>query len=323
VAVERQDFDAPDRTTVDEARRLASEADIVVAIVAHRYGWVPTKDDGGDDRRSLAWIEVEAAVQSGKTVLAFVIDDAQPWPFLKERDIASRDVDVPAHASVAHPTELERFTEYLKKNHRCERFGDPSDLAGKVTAAVKQEITRLKRAEKEAHEQAAKQAALAPAAVRASVPVAATARVFISYRREDSINMAGRIRDRLARDLGEENVFFDLDSIAFGSDFRVAISSTLAEVDAVLVIIGRQWLGSFASHTGQDFVRTEVELALKGHAPVIPVLIDDTVMPDEAQLPASIIELAYRNAAPVRHDPDFHPDMDRLVRSLTARAPRR
>ena len=39
-------------------------------------------------------------------------------------------------------------------------------------------------------------------------------------------------------------------------------------------------------------------------------------MPDAEQLPASIRELAYRNAIKVRPDPDFHRDMNRLISKL-------
>jgi TIR domain len=43
--------------------------------------------------------------------------------------------------------------------------------------------------------------------------------VFISYRREDSRGSAGRIYDRLARRLGRDAVFFDVDNIPPGMDF--------------------------------------------------------------------------------------------------------
>lgn len=41
----------------------------------------------------------------------------------------------------------------------------------------------------------------------------ATLRVIVSYRREDSISITGRIRDRLASQFGADNVYFDIDSI--------------------------------------------------------------------------------------------------------------
>ena len=38
-------------------------------------------------------------------------------------------------------------------------------------------------------------------------------RVFVSYRREDTSHLAGRLSDRLAERLGSDNVFMDVDSI--------------------------------------------------------------------------------------------------------------
>jgi hypothetical protein len=54
VAMER--FGPLPGTPVDECERLASESDLVVCIVAHRYGFVPEKGRGSITRR-----EVEAA----------------------------------------------------------------------------------------------------------------------------------------------------------------------------------------------------------------------------------------------------------------------
>ena len=56
--------------------------------------------------------------------------------------------------------------------------------------------------------------------------------------------------------------------------------------------------------------------ALQRGIPVIPVLVDGVEVPDEKDLPQSLANLAYRNAIMVRTDPDFHHDMDRLVRGI-------
>ena len=42
--------------------------------------------------------------------------------------------------------------------------------------------------------------------------------LFISYRREDSAPYAGRLYDRLSRDLAEHEVFIDIDTIDPGDD---------------------------------------------------------------------------------------------------------
>jgi hypothetical protein len=54
------------------------------------------------------------------------------------------------------------------------------------------------------------------------------------------------LRDRLAADLGADQVFFDVDSIDLGADFRDVIASTLAACDVVIVLIGPTWLSSGA-----------------------------------------------------------------------------
>jgi hypothetical protein len=48
-------------------------------------------------------------------------------------------------------------------------------------------------------------------------------RVFISYRREDAIGIAGWIRDRLAQEFAADDVVVDIDTIPLGVDFRTHI----------------------------------------------------------------------------------------------------
>ena len=44
-------------------------------------------------------------------------------------------------------------------------------------------------------------------------------KVFINYRRDDSIGMAGRLHDRLAQSFGRDKLFMDVDHIPAGVDF--------------------------------------------------------------------------------------------------------
>jgi hypothetical protein len=46
-------FSALPSQPTEECMRLAREADAVICIVAHRYGYVPPKDLGGDGERSI------------------------------------------------------------------------------------------------------------------------------------------------------------------------------------------------------------------------------------------------------------------------------
>lgn len=140
-------------------------------------------------------------------------------------------------------------------------------------------------------------------------------RLFVSYRRSDSPYAAGRLREALVAAVGDENVFFDVDSIEFGSDIGNRIRETLAEVDAVVVVVGRGLDTRRLFDTG-DFVRLELLEAFAQGKRVVPVLVDGAVMPESNQLPAELRELPLLNAAQLRPDPDFRHDVERLIASL-------
>jgi TIR domain len=146
--------------------------------------------------------------------------------------------------------------------------------------------------------------------------------IFLSYRRVDSMEVTGRIYDRLVEYLGAESVFRDLDSIPLGVPFPDLLRKTLSQTDAILVIIGPTWL-SITNEHGQhrleesnDFVRVEVETALQLEVPIIPVIVSSASLPEEHELPQSIRALTHRNSFVIRPDPDFHRDMDRLCTKL-------
>ncbi|MET0631311.1 MAG: TIR domain-containing protein [Xanthobacteraceae bacterium] len=146
-------------------------------------------------------------------------------------------------------------------------------------------------------------------------------RITISYRRADSDAIAGRIRDRLARHYGDRAVFMDIDNIPFGIDFREHIKGELASNDMLVAVVGPKWLGPgedgrlrIADET--DPVRIEIETALQRGIPVIPVLVQGAAMPGPGDLPDTMKSFAFHNAAPVDAGRDFHPHVDRLLRSM-------
>src|SRR5580658_1234314 len=56
------------------------EAEVVVVLVAHRYGWVPDHASNSD-RKSITWLECDHARHTnGKEVLAFLVDEDCAWP---------------------------------------------------------------------------------------------------------------------------------------------------------------------------------------------------------------------------------------------------
>ena len=53
-------------------------------------------------------------------------------------------------------------------------------------------------------------------------------RMFLSYPRTDSSHFPGRLKAKLSDEFGRSNVFFDVDNIIGGENFKVAISSSIA-----------------------------------------------------------------------------------------------
>jgi len=149
-------------------------------------------------------------------------------------------------------------------------------------------------------------------------------KIFISYRRDDSRDVTGRIYDRLIRDFGEGRIFRDIDSLPIGLDFRKHVDERLSNCDVCLVVIGDGWLkitdgkGQRRIDDPRDHVRIEIETALRRTIPVVPVLVGGASMPTVEELPEGLQDLAFRNGVSVRGDPDFHRDVDRLVSGLKA-----
>lgn len=152
-------------------------------------------------------------------------------------------------------------------------------------------------------------------------------KIFISYRRSDSKNETGRLYDNLKPMFGSENIFKDLDSIPAGVDFRKVITEAVSGCEMLLAVIGPTWLttknenGVRRIDDVDDFVRIEISEALKKGVPVIPVLLGNTKMPVEAELPTPLKDLAYRNAIPLRSDPDFHNDIKKLSQEIVRHIP--
>ena len=145
--------------------------------------------------------------------------------------------------------------------------------------------------------------------------------IAISYRREDSLPIAGRLYDRLEAEFGKHNVFMDFDSIQPGLDFREQIKQTIERANLLIAIIGPHWLGEQPDASRRiddpdDFVRLEIAYALKCGIPVIPVLVNNTPMPKREKLPPDIEGLVFRHALPLDSGLDFHQHTNRLISGI-------
>jgi hypothetical protein len=146
--------------------------------------------------------------------------------------------------------------------------------------------------------------------------------IFVSYRRSDSEYITGRICDRLQQHFGREAVFEDVHSMPLGVRVRDYIRETVARCKLLLAVIGDEWLDSMDESGNRrldapsDFVRLEIEAALDGDKPMIPIFVKRATMPKEQELPQSMRGLVGINGAMVRSDPDFDTDMQRIINGV-------
>jgi alkylated DNA nucleotide flippase Atl1 len=150
--------------------------------------------------------------------------------------------------------------------------------------------------------------------------------IFLSYRREDTRHVVGRIGDRLIDHFGDERVFVDVDTIEPGQDFAEAIAAAVGSCQVLLALIGERWVDS-TDRTGRrklddanDLVRLEVQAALDRNIRVIPVLVDGVALPTAEELPPGLAGLARRQAFELSYS-RFRDDARRLVGLLAAPAP--
>lgn len=144
--------------------------------------------------------------------------------------------------------------------------------------------------------------------------------VFISYRTSDEAFAANLIEGKLRERLGAGKVFFDNRSIGLGRDFQPDLWGALAKCDVLLAVIGRDWHGPLPDGTSRiadpgDFVRQEVELALRIGIRVVPVLVGDIPALRADSLPTELRALANRQYTRLRTR-GAEEDVARLVNEL-------
>jgi hypothetical protein len=145
--------------------------------------------------------------------------------------------------------------------------------------------------------------------------------IFINYRRGDEPGFTQALVGRLEQVFPAERLFIDVDHIPPGEDFVRVLEAQVAQCDVLLAVIGKGWLdaadggGHRRLDDPNDFVRVEIESALKLGKRVIPVLVNDAHMPRADQMPEALRPLATRNAVRLTHE-RFRADVQGLVGAL-------
>ncbi len=148
--------------------------------------------------------------------------------------------------------------------------------------------------------------------------------IFISYRRDDASGQALMLRKDLAARFGPDHVFMDVTDLRAGVNFVKVIRDHVSRCGILIALIGRQWLATLDDRTKssaldhtEDYVRLELETALQRNSRiwVLPVVLDDAVMPSSERLPRPLKRLSELSAATLRHtrwDDDVLALIDRI-----------
>jgi hypothetical protein len=134
---------------------------------------------------------------------------------------------------------------------------------------------------------------------------------FLCYRSEDT-SYARHLWKALSDEIGSERIFWDMNKIAGGENYEERIEIGLEASDAVVVLIGRDWLQTDGSpdsgiNDPADPVRMEIRVALEQEKPILPVLVGGVDMPARKLLPPDIAKLEKFHAMRLTED---HWDVD-------------
>jgi TIR domain len=146
--------------------------------------------------------------------------------------------------------------------------------------------------------------------------------IFVSYRRDDSRDIAGRLVDRLRLEYADEQLFLDIDAIPAGTNFETVLAERLKVCDVLLAVIGPQWVnakdasGKRRLDEPADYVRREIASALKRNdVRVIPLLVSNATMPRGEDLPDDLKPLTARQNYELRYE-RFNADANDLIAQL-------
>lgn len=157
------------------------------------------------------------------------------------------------------------------------------------------------------------------------------ARVFLSYRREDTGQVVARLAEDLEAALGAGQVFYDRERLQGGDVWRERLAAAIRGSDVVVALIGKGWVqarrdavsGMRRLDDPHDPVRLELETAL-GEARsrqlrIVPVLVAGAPRPDEhSLLPTSIQDITAIHTLPLRTatNDEWKADVARIAADL-------
>jgi hypothetical protein len=145
--------------------------------------------------------------------------------------------------------------------------------------------------------------------------------IFISYRRDDSLDAVDRLHTELTRNIPDLPVFRDAGGVGPSHVFPRAIQQAIQACDILLAIIGPNWATYGGGHgptrlrDPHDWVHHEIADALARERRVLPVLVEGARAPTSQQLPDDLARLTELEPFVLRPD-SFVADAERLAAQL-------
>ncbi len=145
-------------------------------------------------------------------------------------------------------------------------------------------------------------------------------KIFICYRRVDK-ELARGIESQLAQEFGTDAVFLDIETIHGGQKWKNSILKALTDKPIVVTLITRKWNsrrgGQPKLMDKDDYVRFELETALKKNLAIVPVLYDGASLSKKRRMPSSLHPLHEFQTIPFS-SARYKYDMGKLVDALSA-----
>ncbi|ANZ34797.1 hypothetical protein BBK82_00605 [Lentzea guizhouensis] len=122
--------------------------------------------------------------------------------------------------------------------------------------------------------------------------------VFVNYRVLEQPGYATLLHRELAQTFGQDRVFLASRSLRAGDDFVQEVFAHLRRSQVLLAVIGPHWL-DHTGDPGEDWVLREITEAFELGIRVVPVLVEDAVLP--ADLPPGVEALHRCQYVRLRH----------------------
>lgn len=115
-------------------------------------------------------------------------------------------------------------------------------------------------------------------------------------------------------------MFFDIEKIPSGTNFEEFIENSIRGCNVLLAIIGNYWLDADVEDDNQtDYVRAEIEAAIRLGIPVTPVLVGNAGIPSIDNLPESLQTLTKLQVVQIPAETDWEERIERFINDLEER----